>query len=176
MQCLTPSESADWLRSRRIEGFCRDGVPCVFGDYEVFAGAPRDARAQQSLARDLVSWLGEFESALFWLTDWPFYQADEMALISSLRRSHGEHRLLIEAPGHVFTGSERDELIGWISLVMCFGWDGYLFTSPFQGCMFQTSHEDFIWFLSADAKRFAEAQRIVREYELKIHRETPRLE
>ncbi len=95
-----------------------------------------------------------------------------MALISSLRKSHGEHRLLIEAPGHVFASSEQDELIGWVSLMMCFGWDGYLFTSPFQGSMFQTSHEDFVWLLSTEAKHFGEAQRMIREHELKIHRET----
>src|SRR3954469_4529077 len=102
MHCLTSSESIDWLRTHHIEGLCVDGTPCVFGNYEVFAAAPRDARAQQRLARDLVSWLGDFKSACFWLTHWPFYQADEAALISSLRKSHGEHRLLIEAPGHVF--------------------------------------------------------------------------
>jgi hypothetical protein len=172
MRCLTPPESADWLRIRRIEGLCEDATPCALGDYEVFATAPRDARAQQRLARDLVSWLGESEAALFWLTDWPFYKADEMALVSSLRKSHGEHRRLIEAPGHIFAAGERDEMIGWVFLMMCFGWDAYLFASPFQGNMFQTSHEDFVWLLSSDANRFSEAQRIIRGYELKIHRET----
>jgi hypothetical protein len=172
MQCLTPSEAADWLRARHIDSLCEHGSPCVFGDYEVFAASPRDAREQQLLARDLMSWLGEFDSALFWLTDWPLYQADEMALISSLRRSHGERRLLIEAPGHVFAESERDELTAWVSLMMCFGWDGYLFATPFQGSMFQTSHEDFVWLLSASVERFTKAQQIVRAYELKIYRET----
>jgi hypothetical protein len=172
MQCLTPSESAEWLRSHRINGLSDGGGPCVFGDYEVFAASPRDARIQQFLARDLVTWLGEFESALFWLTDWPFYEPYELTLISSLRKGHGEHRPLIEAPGHVFAESERDELIGWVSLMMCFGWDGYLFTSPFQGSLFQTSHEDFVWLWSSVAGRFAEAQRIIRGYDLTIHRET----
>jgi hypothetical protein len=172
MNCLTPSESANWLRVRHIEGLRENATPSAFGDYEVFSAAPTNARAQQHLARDLVSWIGEFDTALFWLTDWPFYQADEMALVSSLRKSHGEQRLLIEAPGHVFTYSEKEELIGWIYLMMCFGWDGYLFASPFRGNMFQTSHEDFVWLLSSDAKHFAEAQRLVREYKLKIYRET----
>ena len=172
MQCLTPSESADWLRARSIDGLREDGTPCVFGDHEVFAAAPGDARAQQRLARDLVSWLGEFDSVLLWLTDWPFYQADEMALVSALRKSHGEHRMLIDAPGHVFAESERDELMGWVSLMMGFGWDGYLFAWPFRGSMFQTSHEDFVWLLSSDVERFTEARRIIREHELEIHRET----
>ena len=172
MQCLNPSESAEWLRTRSIAGLSDGGKPCVFGDYEVFAASPREARVQQLLARDLVTWLGDFESVLFWLTDWPFYTPDEMALIESLRKSHGERRLLIEAPGHVFVESERDELIGWVSLMMCFGWDGYLFTSPFQGSLFQTSHEDFVWLLSSVVERFAEAQRIIRQYDLKIYRET----
>ncbi len=104
--------------------------------------------------------------------DWPFYEADEMALISSSRKSHGEHRWLIEAPGHIFAGSERDELTAWVWMMMCFGWDGYLFATPYRGCMFQTSHEDFVRLLSSDAESFSEAQRIVREYGLEIYRTT----
>jgi hypothetical protein len=173
MQCLTPFEADEWLRACRIADLREDGLPGVLGNYAVFADSPRDARAQQRLARDLVSWVGDFESALLLLTDWPFYEVDEMALISSLRRSHGEHRLLVEAPGHVFAESERDELIGWIALMMCFGWDGYLNTSPFRGNSFQTSHEDLVWLLSSAGDQFSEAQRIIRKYGVTIHSETP---
>jgi DNA-directed RNA polymerase beta' subunit len=40
----------------------------------------------------LVLWLGGFDAGLFWLTDWPFYKPDEMAIISGLRHAHGEQR------------------------------------------------------------------------------------
>jgi len=172
MKCLTQTECLEWLESRNIDGATAEGWPEVVGDYEVFFDAPRDCRIQGLLARDLVAWVGEFETALFWLSDWPFYKPDEMAIISGLRSAHGEGRRLIDAPGHVFAFGERDELTGWVSLMMNFGWDGYLFTFPFRGSMFQTSHEDFVWVVTSDANQFTEARKQVRKYDLKIHRET----
>lgn len=173
MQCLTPSESAAWLRAHRIPALLENETPCVIGDYEVFSETPKSAKAMRRLARDLVSWLGDFETCLFWLTDWPFHEEDEMELVSFMRERHGEHRLLIEAPGHVFASTERHELTRWVFMTMGFGWDGYLFTSPFRGSMLQTSHEDFVWLLSAGLERFVQARSIVRRHGLKIHRESP---
>jgi hypothetical protein len=172
MKCFTNTECLEWLESHRIEGVSAEGWPEVVGDYEVLFAAPRDARAQGLLARDLVAWVGEFEAALFWLSDWPFYKADEMAIISGLRRAHGEHRKLLDAPGHLFASGEREELTGWVSLMMSFGWDGHLFPFPFRGSMFQTSHEDFVWVVASDTNQFGQARKVVRKYELKIHRET----
>ena len=172
MKCITNRECLEWLEEHAIDASTPDGWPEVVGDYEVFFAAPRDARAQGLLARDLVAWLGGVETGLFWLTDWPFYKPDEMAIISGLRRAHGEQRRLIDAPGHIFEASERDELIGWVSLMINFGWDGYLFALPFRGSMFQTSHEDFVWAVSSAPEHFNEARKLVRKYELKIHRET----
>src|SRR6266436_4149808 len=118
MKCLTNKECLEWLETRDINGVTPEGWPKVSGDYEVFFAAPTDARAQGLLARDLVAWAGDFEAALFWLSDWPFYKPDEMAIIAGLRRAHGEQRRLIDAPGHVFEFSEHGELIGWVSLMM----------------------------------------------------------
>src|ERR1051325_9841545 len=145
MRCLTNKECLEWLETRDIDRVSAQGWPEVVGDYEVFFAAPKEARAHALLARDLVTWVDEFETALFWLSDWPFYKPDEMAIVSGLRHAHGEQRHLIDAPGHVFEFKERNELVGWVSLMMSFGWDGHLFTSPFRGSMFQTSHEAFVW-------------------------------
>ncbi len=172
MICLTNKECLEWLEARDIDGVSAEGWPEVVGDYEVFFAAPTEARAQGLLARDLVAWVGEFETALFWLSDWPAYKLDEMAIALSLRRAHGEQRWLIDAPGHVFEFKERDELVGWVSLMMSFGWDGHLFTSPFRSSMFQTSHEDFVWVVTSDLQQFAEARKFVRKYEVEIYRET----
>jgi hypothetical protein len=172
MRCFTKVECLEWLESHEIDGATAEGWPEVVGDYEVLFAAPRDARAQGLLARDIVAWVGEFEVALFWLSDWPFYKPDEMAIISGLRRAHGEARRLIDAPGHLFESGEREELVGWVSLMMNFGWDGHLFSLPFRGSTFQTSHEDIVWAGTTDAGQFSEAQKLARKYELKIHRET----
>ena len=104
---------------------------------------------------------------------WPFYQPDEMALIASLRRSHGELRWLIDAPGHVFGADERNELIGWIYLMECFGWDAYLFASPYHGKMLQIFDEDFIRIISSQSDHFGEAREIARANELKTRGGAP---
>jgi hypothetical protein len=172
MKCLTNSECLEWLEAHAIDAATAEGWPEMVGDYDVKFAAPREARAQGLLARDLVAWIGEFETTLFWLTDWPFYKPDEMAIISGLRRAHGEQRRLIDAPGHLFEVSERDELTGWVALMMGFGWDGYLFGLPFRGSIFQTSHEDFVWAVTSTPDRFSVAREMVRKYELKVYRET----
>jgi hypothetical protein len=89
-----------------------------------------------------------------------------------LRRAHGELRQLIDAPGQVFELKERDELVGWVSLMMSFGWDAHLFTSPFRSSMFQTSHEDFVWVGTSDTQQLTQARKFVRKYEVEVYRET----
>jgi hypothetical protein len=172
MRCLTSIESTEWLRTHGIDALSSDGTPTVFGAYEVFCKAPKEFRSQQHVARSLVSWLGKPENCLLWITDWPFSSPDEMAIVSGLRRHHGELRSLLDAPGHLFVADELDELTAWVYLLMGFAWDGYVFASPYPGAMFQTSHEYFIWLLSDNPDRFSEAQRITREYQLKLIRQT----
>jgi hypothetical protein len=172
MQCITPPECLDWLEAKKIDAVSDRGFPEVVGNYEVFFAAPDKARLQTILARELVEWIGEFETVLFWISDWPAYKPEEMAIITALRRAHGEDRWLIDAPGHIFTREEKDELIGWVSLMMAFGWDGFLFAAPFRGKMFQTSHEDFIWITSEDLESFTAARQFPRKHERELYRET----
>ena len=172
MRCLTNSECAEWLRSHEIDGVSKHGSQEVTGDFEILFAAPREARIQACLVRELVAWVGEFKTALFWISDWPFYKPDEMAIVEGLRRAHGECRRLIEAPGHLFEWEERDELIGWIALMMSFGWDGHLFVSPFHGAVFQTSHEDFVRVTTSCAEHFAAVKQLVHNFKAEINRET----
>lgn len=160
------------MKSRHIDGVSEEGRPVIIGGYEVFVAAPKDDRVQRLLARDLVAWARRFETALLWLSDWPFYKPDETAIVSGLRDAHGEQRSLLDAPGHMFKFNEREELTGWVSLMMNFGWDSHLFTFPFDGSMFHTSHEDLVWLVTSDPGKFSKVRKSVRKYELEIHRET----
>jgi len=42
-----------------------EGWPEIVGDYEVLFAVPTTSRAQALLARDLLGWVGEFETASF---------------------------------------------------------------------------------------------------------------
>jgi len=50
-----------------------------------------------------------------------------MAVMESLRRGHGEQRRLIDAPGHLFEATEKDEAIGHCYLAVIFHWTAYLY-------------------------------------------------
>lgn len=170
MRCLTDAECANWLRAQNILDLKSRKDPYLFGEYELMAHAPKRARGQSKLAREMVEWLGPFESVLCWVTDWPFYRPDEMAIVSAIRQSSGETRHLIEASGHLFLPNEKDELTGFLALLMGYGWDGYFFPHPFQSHCFQTSHEDFVWLLTSDREQFQKSLKIAAEESLEIIR------
>jgi len=174
MKCITNRECLEWLDAHAIDAVTTEGWPEIVGDYEIMFSAPPNSRTQALLAHDLVEWVGRFETALLWLTDWPFYKPEEMALISQFRWANGEQRQLIDAAGHLFVADERNTLIGWVSLMMSYGWDGYLFTLPFRGSIFQTSHEDFISLATSTPDRFSEARNLICKYGLKIQRDEQR--
>src|SRR5947207_10215141 len=110
MKCLTPNECSDWLRGRGIveAPYSRNST----GDFCFQFEPPIKPSRLTAFTRGLFDTFGEFSGALVMFTDWALYRPDEMALIDSLRREHGEHRLLIDAPGHLFFSSEeQDEAI-----------------------------------------------------------------
>ncbi|RPJ85913.1 MAG: hypothetical protein EHM18_08910 [Acidobacteria bacterium] len=174
MQCLTTTECTDWLDAHGMGGFSPKTGPEDPIDGELLFAAPKEARTQANLARALVNWLGELDVLLLWITDWPFYKPDEMAIALGLRKAHGEDRLVIEAPGQVFSLHEQDELIGWVHLLMSYGWDGHLYPFPFCGALFQTSHEDILWAFTSGVERLRTCREIVDSYQLEVHRESRR--
>src|SRR3954462_3079894 len=99
MQCFTPSECSEWLRQRGITEMpyatSRQTMTLQFEP-------PRSPRKLVAFTRQLFDAFGEFPGALMQFTDWNTHNPDEMAMIGSLRRSHGEPRWLIDAPGHVW--------------------------------------------------------------------------
>ena len=88
MQCFTPTECSEWLRQRDIAE-APHGMPVL--QFEL----PKEAGRIFAFARSLFLAFGDFPGGLLVFTDWALYRPDEMALIDSLRRGHGEPRPLI---------------------------------------------------------------------------------
>lgn len=106
------------------------------------------------MLRNLVLLAGPFEAALLHITDWSLYSADEMAVVSELRKAHGDGRALIETPGHVFKSGERDLLIGLMGLVAAYGWTAYVYFDHGLTVLLWEGELMDLW--DADAARFEE--------------------
>jgi hypothetical protein len=96
------------------------------------------------VAKAIVSWLGDFSSCVFWVTEygiWP--SSEDLHLYYRLRRSLGDFRHLHEAPCHDFLSFERNELITFLSIALQFGWGGVMFGTP-PNSYLMLSHDS--WF------------------------------
>jgi hypothetical protein len=60
---------------------------------------------------------------MLWITDWPFAEPYQTALVSAIRRGHNENDALILKPGHILEDIEWDELVGFFAILVCFRWD-----------------------------------------------------
>jgi hypothetical protein len=77
--------------------------------------------------RSIVAGAEPFESALLHIVDWSPYESHEMEVVCQIRQACDERRPIIETPGHLFSASERDLLIGLMALVTSYGWSAYVY-------------------------------------------------
>jgi hypothetical protein len=73
-----------------------------------------------------------------------------MPLFSRFRQALGEHRPLIEAPGHLVTPDEIEDAVSILTVSLLFVWNCHLLTASGRDVVF-VSHDEFGWFASRDA-------------------------
>jgi hypothetical protein len=120
----------------------------------------------EALIRHIVGY-DAFDEGIVWITDWPLYKPDEMAVITRFRGSIGESRQLIDAPGHIFGAKETPDCIGCFNLCVQYFWDALLFV-PTSGLLIFNSHDGFQYASSLSESGRAELQSIVTNYDLKL--------
>lgn len=86
--------------------------------------------------------------ALLWITEWDIWPGSEnWHLYYKLRQTYHDHRLLDEAPGHLFLEHEAEDLASFLQLSMLNGWGGYLLTQADYVNMF-FSHDEYMDFFA----------------------------
>lgn len=88
--------------------------------------------------------------SLLWVTTkgiWP--SSENWHLYYRLRQSYGDHQLIDDAPGHLFQDYESPDLISFIQLGLCAGWDMSLLTEDDYARAF-VSHDEWIEFAMQD--------------------------
>ena len=85
---------------------------------------PPDSGAKVSLARALFSFVDPKPETLLLVDDWAVWPSSQhMPLFTRFREALGEHRPLIEAPGHLVTTSDAEDAVSIVatSLFYFFG-------------------------------------------------------
>ncbi len=97
-----------------------------------------------ALVRQQLSALHHEPEVLVWFTEWGVWPSGEHPpIFERLRASYGETRSLNEIPAHVFTDSERDDLMSFVALGVLFLWDVNVIGSSGQ-LMLLYSHDEFV--------------------------------
>jgi hypothetical protein len=156
MRFLTDAEAADLMRGH--------SMLMPFGDRPdrqprlgpLRFSLPQTTSRLFALSSYITSAITQGDSCLLWITQsgvWP--SSENMHLYYRLRGSHGDRRLLHEAPGHLCLKHETDDLTTFLQLALLFGWDAYLLPSSDHLAVF-CSHDEFLECYSRSSDQLAE--------------------
>ena len=88
------------------------------------------------------------QETLLWLTEWSIWPSSEnWHLYYKLRQSYVDHRLLHEAPGHLFLAHEMEDLASFLQIAILNGWGGYVLRREGSVNAF-FSHDEYIDFFA----------------------------
>lgn len=147
MRFYTEQECEDWLCSR--ERTKPNTIPDIHTER---FGYPAEPYRIFFLARWIATSIMFRQPALLWITEWGIWVNNEnLHLYYRLRQSYNDHRLLEEAPGHLFLDDEAEDLASFLQIAMLNGWGGYVLTHlDYVNAFF--SHDEYVdFFAGVDA-------------------------
>jgi hypothetical protein len=100
--------------------------------------------------------------ALLWITQWSIWPSSEnWHLYYRLRQSYDDHRLLEEAPGHLFLKHEGEDLASFLQIAIQHAWEGYLITELDYVSVF-FSHDEYIEFYAELDSNLSDVREVFR--------------
>lgn len=144
MRFYTGDECKNWLASRN-----RSMPDVTKGCLRLRIPYPREPYRMFYLSHWIATELAFRMPILLWVTEWGIWPSSEnWHLYYRIRQSHGDHRLLHEAPGHLFLEYEAEDLASFLQISMLNGWGGYLLThADYANAFF--SHDEYLDFYSS---------------------------
>ncbi len=82
------------------------------------------------LARELMGWIGIYSKSMLSITEygiWP--SSEDLCLFDNFRAGLGLRSTIGETQDHLFSHNESEILCTFLSLMLEFGWGGYLISS-----------------------------------------------
>jgi hypothetical protein len=105
-----------------------------------------------------------FEGAMIWFRDWGIWSREDEETFSQtiqmLRANLGEHRPLMDAPGHIFSSDEFVEARVFWTQPMIIGWDAILLPEKRDYFVF-TSHDEVTAIVSSTLETHS---RLIQEF------------
>ena len=159
MRFYTEQECEEWLSGRKR--LKPDLIPDL--PVERFGYPPQPNRSF-FVAHWIATALTHREPALVWITEWGIWPSSEnWHLYYRLRQSYSDHRLLHEAPGHLFLEHEAEELASFLQLAILNGWGGYVLThADYVNAFF--SHDEVIDFFANNGDLLADVREAFRDF------------
>jgi len=145
LRFYTQAECEEWLAG--LQRVKPDVAPDTHAARLQF---PRETYQFYAYAHWIATSLTYREPTLLWITEWGIWQSSEnLHLYYKLRQTYADHRLLHEAPGHLFLGHEIEDLTSFLQISMLNGWGGYVLTrAGYVNAFF--SHDEYIQFFARD--------------------------
>ncbi len=158
MNFITKAECCDWCKQRGLEvDDDRRGIRNTFA-HSMTTRIPPESRRHAILSRYLIHVLPQWDNCLLWVTTWGVWPTEENEPIyNHLRSGYGDNRPLIEAPGHLFDQSEKEDAVGFLRLVFTYGRDAYLIPSNSTTMVF-VSHDEYVDVFVGDKQRLKDIE------------------
>jgi hypothetical protein len=150
LRFYTNEESDKWLSDRqRRKPDLMEGVSVERMEY------PSEPHRFFSVAHCMASQLTFRRPVLLLITEWGIWPSCEnWHLYYKLRHSCGDSRLLQDAPGHLFSEHEVEDLASFLQVSMLNGWGGYVLTEMDHVNAF-FSHDEYIDFFAKNGVNLA---------------------
>ena len=106
---------------------------------------PSDTGQRLAMVATQFAPFADQHELLVWFTDWGVWPSSERRhIFDRFRLSYGEARPLIEIPAHVFTASEAEDALSFVSLGALFMWDVFVIAGDGHSLL-HYSHDEGGW-------------------------------
>jgi len=163
MKALSRAEAIVWCTAQEISLGANERP--VYSGEDLHARRfemPKHAGKHFWFCRFIEAAVRPWDRCLLWVTDWGIWQSSvNWHLYYRLRQTYGEHRLIEEAPAHLFLDYEADDLVSFLQFGLGAGWNMHVLTAEDYGRVF-ISHDEWVEFAMKDEVELA---RITRDLE-----------
>ena len=141
MRVLSSQEASAWCHAHHV-ALNQWNLP-ERSDADFKFEIPPDAQKRVYLVNQAMEIFEREPVFLVWFANWSVWPSGQrMHVFDRLRMSYGETRQLLDAPGHLFNGTEIDDATSFVTVAALFLWDCYV-VNPARSKLLYLSHDEY---------------------------------